>query len=109
MRGLFSRRCRRIKALSSAPAIALLLTTGLATPPAAHSQVGHTNAEMREVGGDPRGLPVQTFLEKSIGSLAREYLLENNLEKNMPHAQQRGLQVELFAPGDFGVVMRYRW
>jgi hypothetical protein len=38
-------------------------------------------------------------------------LLESHLDDNsdIPRPQRRGVQLELFAPGDFGVVVRYRW
>lgn len=69
-----------------------------------------SNAEMRAVGGDPCGMPVEAFLEKSMGTLAREMLLTGHLDVGSITPQQhRGIQVELFAPGDFGVVVRYRW
>ena len=70
-----------------------------------------TNAEMRDVGGDPSGLPIDILLHKALGALAREMLLQHHLDStaNLPRPQQRGVQVELFAPGDIGVVVRYRW
>ncbi|MCX8072893.1 MAG: hypothetical protein N3C12_10635 [Candidatus Binatia bacterium] len=66
---------------------------------------------MREVGEDPRGLPVEVFVQKPLGLLAREMLLESHLDKNanVPRPQRKGVQVELFTPGDFGVLVRYRW
>jgi hypothetical protein len=43
--------------------------------------------------------------------LAREMLLQQHLDAqahgNRP--VRRGIEVELFAPGDFGVVLLYRW
>ena len=70
-----------------------------------------TNAEMRDVGGDPSGLPVDTLLHKAFGALAREMLLQRHLDTDadIPRPQRRGVQVELFAPGDIGIVLRYRW
>ncbi len=66
---------------------------------------------MREVGGDCRGLPAEVFAQKPLGILAREMLLENHLDEhhNVPRPQRKGFQVELFTPGDFGVLVRYRW
>lgn len=78
---------------------------------AAQAQSSLSNRAMRSVGDDPRGLPIETFVQKPLPLLAREMLLESHLDDhaNIPRLQRRGLQVELFAPGDFGVVVRYRW
>ena len=42
--------------------------------------VGRSNAEMRSAGNGPTGLPVETLLEKPVGTLAREMLLQNHLD-----------------------------
>ncbi len=87
----------------------MMLTAWLAYPVCA--QVSASNRGMRAVGDDPRGLPVETFVQKPLGLLAREMLLQSHLDENsnVPRPQRRGFQMELFAPGDFGVVVRYRW
>lgn len=78
---------------------------------AVYAQSALSNQAMRSVGDAPQGLPIETFAEKPLPLLAREMLLKSHLDdhSNVPRPQQRGLQVELFAPGDFGLVVRYRW
>lgn len=75
------------------------------------AQTSLSNQAMRTTGDDPRGLPIETFVQKPLPVLAREMLLESHLDDNsdIPRPQRRGVQLELFAPGDFGVVVRYRW
>lgn len=70
-----------------------------------------SNRDMRSAGRDPRGLRAEVFLQKPLPLLAREMLLESHLDDNatVPRPQRKGVQIELFAPGDFGVVFRYRW
>jgi hypothetical protein len=109
MRGmLFRRRRRSLNRPILVAALAVLLSL-IARLPCADAQVASSNAQMRAVGNAPRGLPIEAFLEKSISTLAREMLLEGHLDKQAPKPQQSGFQMELFAPGDFGVVVRYRW
>ena len=70
-----------------------------------------SNAEMRTVGSAPVGIPVQEFIDKPVSALAREMLLQQHLDAQAHGTQpvRRGIEVELFTPGDFGVVLRYRW
>lgn len=102
------RRLPRLGCWQLLRASALML---LLLPLTAVAQVAKSNRDMREVGDDARGLPAEVFVQKPLGLLAREMLLENHLDdnSNIPRPQRRGLQVELFAPGDFGVLVRYRW
>ena len=92
-----------------------LLTAGtLALSSQAASRIAWgfpSNAEMRDVGDAPVGISVKEFVDKSVVTLAREMLLQQHLDAQ-PHGTQpvyRGVEVELFAPGDVGVVLRYRW
>lgn len=91
-------------------AIALCLSFLLPARFAA-AQVAVSYHEMRSVGEEARGLPVEVFVQKPLPLLAREMLLQSHLEENsnVPRPQRKGVQVELFAPGDFGLVVRYRW
>lgn len=70
-----------------------------------------TNADMRSCGDESVGLPARVFAEKSIPTLAREMLLQRHLETDAvtSDSKSRGFQVELFAPGDIGITVRYRW
>src|ERR1700687_2691798 len=70
-----------------------------------------SNAEMRSVGGAPVGIPVQEFFNKSVAALAREMLLQQHLDAQVFGAQpiRRAIEIDLFAPGDVGIVMRYCW
>ena len=70
-----------------------------------------TNADMRSVGGESVGFPIHTFFEKPIPALAREMLLQRHLDGVTPGTPgiRRGVAVELFAPGDAGITLRYRW
>lgn len=70
-----------------------------------------SNAEMRAVGSAPVGIPVQKFINKPVLALAREMLLQQHLDVQVHRNQpvHRGIEMDLFAPGDFGVVMRYCW
>ena len=70
-----------------------------------------SNAEMRAVGSAPVGIAVQEFIDKPVSVLAREMLLQKHLDAQASSNQPvyRKIQVDLFAPGDFGVVVRYCW
>ncbi|GBD27887.1 hypothetical protein HRbin30_03244 [bacterium HR30] len=91
--------------------VAVSSVTFCLLPVAAGAQVAKSNRDMREVGDDSRGLPAEVFVQKPLRLLAREMLLENHLDENsnVPRPQRKGLQVELFTPGDFGILVRYRW
>jgi len=70
-----------------------------------------SNAEMRDVGDASVGISVKEFIDKSMVTLAREMLLQEHLDVQT-HPNQpviHGVEVELFAPGDVGVQVRYRW
>lgn len=70
-----------------------------------------SNEEMRDVGDAPAGISVKEFIDKSVVTLAREMLLQQHLDAQT-HGNQpvvRGVEVELFAPGDVGILVRYRW
>ena len=70
-----------------------------------------SNAEMRDVGDAPVGISVKEFIDKSVVTLAREMLLQQHLDGQTDGKQPvvRGVEVELFTPGDVGVLVRYRW
>ncbi|GIW43353.1 MAG: hypothetical protein KatS3mg077_0635 [Candidatus Binatia bacterium] len=91
--------------------LSVLCLVSVLVSPSAFAQLAKTNRDMREVGDDPRGLPAEVFAQKPLAILAREMLLESHLDKNakVPRPQRKGVQVELFTPGDFGVLVRYRW
>lgn len=70
-----------------------------------------SNAEMRSVGDAPVGIPVHEFIDKSVWVLAHEMLLQPHLDTEAQSNQpvHRGVEMDLFAPGDFGIVVRYCW
>ncbi len=104
-KGILRSLRRVVRAVIALPFVCLLSLTG------ALAQTSLSNQAMRSVGDDPRGLPVEVFVQKPLPLLAREMLLQNHLDEhnNTPRPQRKGVQVEVFAPGDFGVVVRYRW
>ena len=62
--------------------------------------------------GDDSGLTMRDILTKGLSGLAREVLTPSDLHQQPDTAikvQPRGMEFELFTPGDVGVTVRYRW
>jgi hypothetical protein len=64
---------------------------------------------------DPNGLKLSEVLTKGLFGLAREVFTPSDTAE-LNHAQPaasglppRGLQFDLFTPGDFGVTVHYHW
>jgi len=70
-----------------------------------------SNAEMRGVGDAQVGIPVQEFFDKSVAALAREMLLQPHLDTQALQKQSshHRIEMDLFAPGDVGILVRYCW
>jgi hypothetical protein len=59
-----------------------------------------------------RGLTVSFFLQSNIRQMVRNPFSPENLSRVSADVQrppQRGVQVELLTPGDFGVTVHVRW
>jgi len=62
--------------------------------------------------GDGTGLTLREVVTKGLRGLAQEYLTPTGMQQGEEEhngAQPRGVQFELFTPGDVGVTLRYRW
>jgi hypothetical protein len=60
----------------------------------------------------PNGLKLSDALTKGLAGLAREVFTPSELRRDQPAIEappQRGLQFDLFAPGDFGVTVHFHW
>ncbi len=78
----------------------------------AHAQPRPPGMSMTIEYGDETGLTLREVVTKGLRGLAQEYLTPAGMqqgEQEHSGAQPRGVQFELFTPGDVGVTVRYRW
>ena len=78
----------------------------------AHAQQRPPGMSMTIEYGDETGLTLREVVTKGLRGLAQEYLTPAGMqqgEQEHSGAQPRGVQFELFTPGDVGVTLRYRW
>ena len=68
--------------------------------------------DMLKYDSNEEGFTISGLLEMNVGQLARRPLSPETLSRvsaDVHRPPQRGVQIELLSPGDFGATVHFRW